>query len=166
MWLWGWGATFGHPMATRAWLIAHGIDPLLYWVWAGMRARCTNPNHIGYQNYGGRGIKVCRRWDTFAQFAVDVGKCPGKGWTIDRKNNNGNYTPRNFRWATRAQQRQNARHTRLTEAQVRYIRKNYRPKYGAIVAIARKLGVSQGLVNDVTLGRSWQEYGLPELRAS
>lgn len=76
--------------------------------WQGMRNRCENPKARGYQNYGGRGIKVCRRWASFRAFFADMGRCP-PGLTLDRRNNDGDYEPTNCRWATRAEQSRNRR---------------------------------------------------------
>jgi len=61
-----------------------------------MRQRCNNPNCEAFPDYGGRGIKVCPRWDSFEAFLKDVGEIP-KGMEIDRINNDGNYEPGNVR---------------------------------------------------------------------
>ena len=81
-------------------LTTHGRhkDPI-YHVWAAMIQRCTNPNHINYHRYGGRGIEVCERWRKFENFLKDMGERP-EGLTLDRQNNNGNYEPSNCRWVT------------------------------------------------------------------
>lgn len=70
-----------------------------YATWMSMRARCTNPNAAGYQNYGGRGIKTCRQWETFEGFLKDMGPRPD-GMSLDRIDADGDYTPANCRWVT------------------------------------------------------------------
>jgi hypothetical protein len=78
-----------------------------------------------YRYYGGRGIKVCARWDNFDAFAHDVGDYPGKGWTLDRINNDGNYELGNVRWATRRTQARNRNYCVLTKYDADKIRRLY-----------------------------------------
>ncbi len=79
-----------------------------YGSWKAMISRCTNPRNVGYYNYGGRGIKVCERWQSFPNFLADMGERPNDR-TLDRFDNNKDYAPGNCRWATRLQQTQNRR---------------------------------------------------------
>ena len=79
-----------------------------YVSWRDMKARCQNSNHKYYSYYGGRGIKVCERWQDFTNFLADMGEKP-EGLTLDRVNNDGNYEPGNCRWTTRKQQTHNRR---------------------------------------------------------
>jgi hypothetical protein len=78
-----------------------------YNVWRKMRQRCNDPKYEYYPHYGGKGVKVCARWDSFANFIADMGPRPTPKHTIDRINNDGNYDPANCRWATMAEQNRN-----------------------------------------------------------
>jgi hypothetical protein len=84
-----------------------------YHSWAGMKARCTNPNHSSFERYGGAGVLLCERWLSFENFLADMGERP-PGTTLDRyPNQNGNYEPGNCRWATDEQQARNKGNNRL-----------------------------------------------------
>lgn len=69
-----------------------------YRSWVNMRQRCTNPDVYGYSRYGGRGITFCERWNDFENFLADMGERP-EGYSISRKDHDGNYEPSNCEWA-------------------------------------------------------------------
>lgn len=79
-----------------------------YKVWENMLTRCRNPNTPFYKDYGGRGIRVCKRWLAFSNFLADMGERP-KGLTLDRRNTNGHYCPSNCRWISSKLQLRNRR---------------------------------------------------------
>lgn len=83
----------------------------LYHIWDSMRQRCNNPNNKEYNNYGGRGIKVCKEWQkdfsSFYKWAIKSGY--KKGLSIDRSNNEKGYSPNNCNWATTSEQSRNKR---------------------------------------------------------
>ena len=85
-----------------------------YSAWAAMKARCKNPKATSFKRYGGRGIKVCKEWETFSNFFKDMGTSL-KGQSLDRIDNSKGYYKENCRWATPRQQANNRRGNKLLE---------------------------------------------------
>jgi len=88
-----------------------------YICWQAIKRRCLDPKRSKFEYYGGRGIKICDRWEnSFENFLFDVGPRPSRKHSIDRfPNRHGNYEPGNVRWATRQQQTDNRDCTRWVE---------------------------------------------------
>lgn len=101
-------------------LFKHGHSPFgrkpsrTYSSWYAMKARCSNPNNKRYDDYAGRGITFCDRWESFQNFLEDMGERP-EGTSLDRINVNGNYEPTNCRWADAQTQANNKRKLRVLD---------------------------------------------------
>ena len=106
--------------------------------WEAMRQRCTDKNRKDYQRYGGRGIKVCERWNVFENFLYDMGEKPGNK-SLDRVDVNGNYCPENCRWATIFEQANNQRNSVFVE---------YKGERLTIAQWSRKLGIHVRTLNN------------------
>jgi len=94
----------------------HGMfGTAIYTSWQDMKARCNNPNSSRFMDYGGRGIKVCDRWNnSFQNFYSDMGRKP-KNKSLDRIDNDGDYAPDNCKWSTEKQQANNKRNNVFLE---------------------------------------------------
>jgi hypothetical protein len=125
-----------------------------YRSWVSMFSRCYNEKSNCYQNYGGRGITVCERWRYFRNFLADMGIRPD-GKTLDRKKVNGNYEPRNCRWATPKEQSRNTRRS-LTDRKVREIRVWLSDGFGPCT-LGRKYDVSHSVISQIKHGQRWND---------
>lgn len=80
-----------------------------YQVWCSMKKRCNNPSCQKFNHYGGRGISYDPRWERFSSFIEDMGKRPSAAHSLDRRDNNGNYSKSNCKWSTKVDQENNKR---------------------------------------------------------
>ena len=103
-----------------------------YKSWSEMIARCSNPKSKIYRYYGGRGIAVCERWRSFENFLADMGERPPER-SLDRIDTNGNYEPKNCRWATKVQQMRNMRSNHLIE---------YHGEMLPLIVVAERVGIN------------------------
>ena len=124
---------------------SHGLGGTrLYHIWANMHSRCYNPTSASFIHYGGRGIQVCNRWNNVVNFLEDMGH-PPQGMSIDRINNDGNYTPENCRWATQEEQNSNT-------SRNRYV--TWRGREQTIKAWAMELDLNPKSISE-RLNRGW-----------
>ena len=148
-----------------------GRETPTYVTWKHMRRRCYSSICKDFKFYGARGIKICRRWRSFANFLADMGEKP-PGLTIDREDNDGNYEPTNCRWATRADQvktkRGNfvkgmqgrrgadapwAKLSASDVAEIRLLRGKLSQK-----KIGNRYGVCQSMVCQIHAGTTWRVF--------
>lgn len=116
-----------------------------YRVWHMMKQRCRNPNTIHFENYGGRGITACKRWDKFVNFYADMGPRPSPKHTLDRIDNDGPYKKSNCRWAVRRVQQRNRRGNRIIE---------YEGEKLTLSEWSERVGLDRGTI-DSRLRRGW-----------
>ena len=119
-----------------------------YDAWAQMKQRCFNPNHKAYSNYGDRGITVCDRWLDSDNFLTDMGTKPSPKHSLDRINNDGDYCPKNCRWATKAEQDNNRRSNRFIT--IGCVTLN-------ITQWTKEMGFGKGVIQN-RLNKGWSEY--------
>lgn len=128
----------------------------LYGIWIDMRRRCNNLDNKAYPAYGGRGIKVCERWQkSFKNFLQDVGERPTAKHSLDRIDNNGDYEPGNIRWATMREQARNRRTSVIDQDSVDEARALYATGRFTQRAIALKYGVSFQHMNNIINYNRW-----------
>lgn len=121
-----------------------------------MIARCTSPSHVRWKRYGGRGIKVCKRWLKFENFLADMGERP-EGMTLDRKDVDKDYAPSNCKWSTTKEQARNTSRTKLDEISAGQIRWLYVDGEYTVSQIAKAFEISYALTRRVTHGYIWRD---------
>lgn len=116
-----------------------------YRTWESMLSRCERKTDREYPSWGGRGIKVCKRWHDFRTFYADMGKRP-KGMTLDRIDNNGNYEPSNCRWATAKTQNNNRRSNTLI---------TYKGRTQTLQQWADEVGIGSNTIHNRVVNLGW-----------
>ena len=137
-------------MKNEMFKTTHGMSKTPeYDAWYHMKVRCFNPNYKQYSDWGGRGITVCDRWLNFKNFIADMGTKPSPKHSLDRINNDGDYCPKNCRWATRAEQQNNLRNNKplITIDDVTL----------TISQWAKKMNIGANVIQN-RLNRGWSEY--------
>jgi len=116
----------------------------IYILWSRMHNRCRNPGDKSFPYYGGRGIRVCERWKKFENFIADMGEKP-HGKTLNRIDNDGNYSPENCQWSTIKEQNRNSRNNRIITVF---------GGTGCVSELCERFGVNYRLVSD-RLKKNW-----------
>jgi len=140
---------------ARGWKPADPINV----AWRNMINRCYKKSTWSYYRYGGRGIRVCRRWrNSRANFIADMGKKPTAEHELDRIDNNGDYTPENCRGVTHKENSRNTSHCKLTDSKADSIRWQYDFGQVSSVELAKIFNVHQTTIQRVvkTDGTSWR----------
>jgi len=107
----------------------------IYKTWSRMVDRCNDPKDRAFTRYGGRGIKVCKRWLNFEKFYEDMGDKPSPKHSIERIDNDGPYSPKNCKWANFYEQARNKRSNRIIE---------YNGKKQCLADWAKNMGLTSG----------------------
>lgn len=131
----------------------NGKQTKTYKAWADMKSRCYYPKYKYYKYWGGRGISVCERWNSFKNFLFDMGECPA-GFMLDRIDNDGNYELSNCRWTDITTSARNRRAPKLTREKSNEIRELY-SKGNTQTEIANQFNISQMTVSDIINGNMW-----------
>lgn len=118
-----------------------------------MRQRCNNPNNDKFHWYGGRGIKICGRWDSYANFVTDMGERPA-GMTLDRIDNDGHYEPGNCRWATQVEQTRKQAKNILSASLATALRAG-REAGMTYEELGKKYGISKTAAHRCATGATW-----------
>lgn len=150
-----------NPRKRGSWAVKHGmIHAPEYESWRCMKYRCNNHKNANYYLYGGRGIKVCKRWESFQNFYADMGAKPTAQHSLDRKNNNGNYEPSNCRWATPTEQQRNSRQNRQW--------KIAGVIYNSLAEASEKTGIHRATIQSRSKKEKWRSayFKLPIARAA
>ena len=129
--------------------ITHGMSGTPeYQAWHDMKRRCFNPNAKNYSYYGGRGIFMCDRWLSFENFLADMGSRPTAKHSLDRIDNNADYSPDNCRWSTKKEQQNNKRTNRLITIGCVTL---------TIAQWTKEMGYGESVINK-RLDMGWSEY--------
>lgn len=128
-----------------------------YSSWMSMRRRCCDPKMDSYPHYGGRGIVVCDRWDSFENFLEDMGECPD-GFSIERNDVNGNYTPKNCKWILLEEQAFNRNNSVLVEIDGQKMLMTHAARIAGISPGSMSIRLRSGVTGKDLLkpGRKWE----------
>jgi len=123
-----------------------------YRAWASMKERCSNKLSPSYSQYGGRGIRVCKRWEIFDNFVFDMGIRP-RGHSLERINNSRGYMPSNCKWATQTEQVRNRRNSVTLEMSKKVV--GILSIGNTAKATAEAVGISVTVVYKIRNGEHW-----------
>ena len=136
--------------------ITHGqTGSKTYRIWDGMKRRCNDPKNPQFHYYGGRGIKVCDKWLSFAGFFEDMGECPPK-FTIERIDSNGHYEKKNCVWATMTDNLRNRSSVKLNLQKVHEIKQLLQTKSFTQKQIGQRYNVDPSIISNIHTNKYWK----------
>lgn len=142
----------------------------LYSCWHTMKDRCSRGNCRDFKSYGGRGIKVCREWLNYIPFkkwAIENGY--NDTLTIDRIDNDGDYTPINCQWISKSENstksnlldpRRSCKCRKLSMSTAIEVRRLYKNTDITLLSIAKQVGVSKATIHRIVCNVSYKESGV------
>jgi hypothetical protein len=134
----------------------HGMSGTrIYAVWHSMIGRCIYPGNASYPLYGGRGIKVCERWQKFENFYADMGDIPGDGYDVDRIDSDDDYCPDNCRWLSHKENIRRRDSSKLDMKKAKAIRERYAKGGVTQKALAERYGVTRSNISLVVNNKRW-----------
>lgn len=128
-----------------------------YSSWGSMRTRCLNPKNISYKYYGGKGIKITKRWSKFENFLEDMGPRPSIQHSLERNNNKKSYRKNNCCWILKREQPRHRDYAKLSMPVARLIRTMYASERFTQAELAKEFNISASHMFTVIHGTYWAE---------
>lgn len=124
-----------------------------------MRRRCKDKNHAQYKNYGAKGIKVCKRWEDFANFYEDMGNRP-EGYSVVRLDKSKDFEPGNCEYRLVPLYKKRNGNAKLTEEQVREIKRLLKTTSSHAISKMEEYNVTRHAIDSIRNGKTWKHVNI------